>query len=1119
MVKTDRPNDQSTSSQPNPDTGGSSSGADSSARLEDEPEPPDSGFTPISSSQENASFSPSLCGSLRTAGSVSIALKDQDQVQAISVTVVVRSDLAHNAEATTETSSTAVLQPYTLTSKQCVSSFSTNEHEGLSEEEAKARLGVNGPNLVREAKAVSTWTILLRQVANALTVILIVAMALSFGFSDWTEGGVISAVIGINVAIGFVQEYKAEHALASLHSLSSPTTTVMRSSTVRDIAARDLVTGDVVFFKVGDLLPADIRICSLTNLEIDEAPLTGESVPVSKITASVKDDRGSLAAADRLNIAFAGTTVTKGRGCGVVIAIGMDTQIGLIADQLDKNKKRSHTSSSPLYRRLWESVAKSLGLRSGTPLQQKLARFALTLLGLACLCAIIVFAVAKFDLDDQVILYAIALGIGVLPESLIAVLTITFSVGAKRMANSNVIVRKLDALEALGGVTDVCTDKTGTLTHGKMVVSKIWLFEGDETYDVEQGGQSVLEPKGDLRKAFVDKGGKSMRSDEMVLLSASVQSLALASSLCNIAEVYQGEDNIWKSRGDPTEIALQVFALKLSFHRSALLSDKYAIEQEYPFDSTVKRMTMMYSSKVDHRVKTLFMKGAPEQVLGCCSTYKAGDSKISTVHLLDEASRYCILQQMDRLASQGLRVLAFAERKMIFEERLHDGAQDSSAEGKSVSPALKRAEAEQEFQFIGLCGLHDPPRAETLDAVRSCQVGHIVVHMLTGDHLSTARAIARQVGIIDETEPANAVISASHFDAMSDAEIDNLPMLPLVIARCSPATKVRMIAAGKRRGRFMAMTGDGVNDAPALLNAPIGIAMGSGTDVAKDSADLILTDDKFDNISKAIKEGRIVFKNIQRFMIALLVLNVAEVLLLLVGLAIRDDHGESLFPISPIGILFLNLVAGLPAIGLGFEEAEKDVMKKPPHDLRAGILSRQVLWDLFVYGFTMGWTCLVVYIIMVYPIGNGVLGEECNEGGIACDVVYEARSATFCTLFLQGLFITWHLISIEESLFRVNTIKRLRSNPFLFWSALFGSLSIPVCIYAPVWNTVVLRQRGLSAKGWGIAIGANVVFCIVVELWKLLARRNAWPRLTHFTGGGDYQRYHDCASEKDMHLA
>lgn len=1103
----------------------STDGSNSEAHLDDETEPPDSGFP---QKPQHAYHPHSPNPSRRSSGtSSSISApsfhdeKSRNHRKDAKVTVY---PLAH-ADSTvsitipeqdlttaTATGEAHLHRPHTLSGAECVTAFKSDINNGLSLHEVKARQSTYGPNRIGEAKGVSIGEIMLKQVANALTIILLAAMALSFGVRDWVEGGVVCAVIIVNVAIGFIQEYKAENALASLRSLSSPTCTVMREGKLQDVDASDVVPGDIAHFTTGDVIAADIRLVTSTSLEIDEAPLTGESVPILKTLSPLDDPAGTMAPADRTNLTFAGTTVTKGRGSGVIVAIGMQTQIGLIAAALDKKKKgqllNADGSPASFWRRVWEPVAKLLGLRDGTPLQRKLARFAIVLLGLAILCAIIVFAVAEFQLDGEVILYAIALGIGVLPESLVAVLTITFSVGAKRMAKSNVIVRKLEALEALGGVTDICSDKTGTLTHGKMIVDKAWTPEGGpegQTYSIEKGGSSVLEPKGRL----LNSAGEAVEK-----LSDEVNKLTSAACLCNVADVFFDEETKqWTPRGDPTEVALQVYAKKLHFDRDELTSNIYRFEQEHAFDSTSKRMTMMFSHREDPNHKYLFMKGAPERVLDCCSTYTANSQDTVATHLDNDVQKR-ILNQMEILASQGLRVLAFAQRIVDTDllakseapaEKDSDSRPASLIKDPTVDEVKKgqlpRSEAEQDFHFVGLCGLYDPPRAETRGSVRSCQQAGVVVRMITGDHLATARAIAKEVGILNGSEPASAVISASDFDAMSEAQIDALPELPLVVARCSPSTKVRMIAAGDRRGRLLAMTGDGINDAPALLNAPIGIAMGSGTDVAKDSAELILTDDKFDNISKAVKEGRTVFKNIQRFMIALLVLNVAEVLLLLIGLAIRDRNDESIFPISPIGVLFLNLVAGLPAIGLGFERAEPDVMQRPPHDLKGGVLSRQVLWDLFVYGITMGWTCLVVFIVMIYGIGNGQLSIDCNDHGPNCHTVFEARSATFTALFLQGLIIPWHLISMEKSMLQVQPVKRLRANPFLLWSVIFGVVTIPICVYAPVWNTDVFRQANLGGKGWGVALAAVAVFWVTLELWKCLARRNYWPWLTKFSGG------------------
>uniref|UniRef100_V5F2X8 Uncharacterized protein n=2 Tax=Kalmanozyma brasiliensis (strain GHG001) TaxID=1365824 RepID=V5F2X8_KALBG len=946
--------------------------------------------------------------------------------------------------------------------------------------------------------------------ANALTLVLLAAMALSFGVKDWVEGGVVTAVIVTNVLIGFIQEYKAERTMASLRTLSSPNANVLRASTIRQVPSTELVPGDIVNFRAGDLVPADVRLVTINNLEIDEAPLTGESVPAIKTTGPLT--RPHLGPADRTNLAYAGTTVTKGRAVGIVVATAMNTQIGQIATALAK-KGNKEDAERPWFKRTWDAIATFLGVREGTPLQIKLNKFAYVLLFLAIICAIIVFGVAEFDINNEVILYAIALGIGVIPESLVAVLTITFSVGAKRMAESNVVVRRLDALEALGGVTDICSDKTGTLTQGKMVVRQGWsLADGkQQNFGVEQTGATAFEPHGRILMPSVtaDVEPQAVEHDQ---LPEPIRNLATAASLCNIAEIEQKEDGSWTARGDPTEIALQVFATKLQMSRDSLTTGdhaQYKHELEFPFDSTLKRMTSIYRRNSQAGADRIFlMKGAVEQVLACCDS-------------MNEADRKLILAQVEKMASQGLRVLAFADRSMddvqFKDESSRTRASQSedadesgtiSTMGKklesgSAAPGLSRAAAEQDFGFIGLLGIYDPPRAETRAAVEACQRAGIVVHMLTGDHPATAHAIAKEVAIVDGTEGPSAVMTAAQFDGMTDAEIDALEDLPLVVARCSPATKVRMIAAGKRRGRYLAMTGDGINDAPSLKQAPVGIGMGTGTDVAKDSSDLVLTDDRFDSIAKGIREGRAIFDNIQRFLIGLLVANVAEVLLLLCGLGVRDADKESVFPLAPVGILWVNMVtASLPAIGLGLEPGESDIMERPPHDLRAGVLSRSVIVDTLVYGSTMGITCLIAFLLMIYPIGGGQIAIDCNHSSAAsCEPIFQARSAVFTTLTLQLLLICWELISMEKSFFSMSPAKHLWKNPMLLWSVVFGIATIPIALYVPKFNTDVFRHAPMGGAGWGISIAMTVTFIGIVELWKALARRGRWPWLARISGG------------------
>ncbi|CEH12220.1 related to ca2-transporting atpase [Ceraceosorus bombacis] len=1002
------------------------------------------------------------------------------------------------------TATPSVLQPHTLTFDDCLAHLKSNPTTGLSSADATDRLARDGPNTIREAKGVSVLDILIRQVANALTIILLAAMALSFGVRDWVEGAVVAAVILINTLIGFIQEYKAEKTMASLRSLSAPTAQVLRDSRIVELPARDLVLGDIIVFVTGDLLPADVRLIEpMSNLEIDEASLTGESLPVAKVLDAL--DGKDLGPADRINLGYAGTVVTKGRGRGVVVAVAGDTQLGTIAAAMDSRAERKAANSAlPFYKRAWIVVSRFLGLRDGTPLQRKLAWFALVLLALAILCIIIVFAVATFDLNDQVILYAVALAIGVLPESLLAVLAITFAAGAKRMAQGGVIVRRLEALEALGGVDCVCSDKTGTLTLGSMVVRELWApcSNSGTSFSIDHTGATALEPVGSIhRLSSPDSVGKAdMANITLDGTPTEVSTLVLAASLCNIAEIHQASDGKWSGRGDPTELALQVLAHKLATGRPSLTegdSPAYTLEQEHPFDSSTKRMTSMYSLASDAASYTLFMKGGVDQVLDTCTSIRLDEH--GSIVALDEKKRALINKTMEKMAAQGLRVLAFAQRKVSKERVSRADPEKQSLEARRE--LMSRKEAEQDFTFVGLAALYDPPRPETADAVAVCHQAGVMVICATGDHPATAKAIALSVGILKPDAPASAVMTAAQFDKLDEAAIDALPSLPLVVARCTPATKVRIINAARRRGLRMAMTGDGVNDAPALTQADVGVAMGSGTDIAKDSAELIITDDNFASLTTGIKQGRTVFKSIQKFMIALLCLNVAETLLLLIGLALRDDspEPESIFPLSPLSILLLNLIVGLPAIGLGFEHPEADTMRRPPQ--KTGVFSRQVLVDLFVYGTVMGLLDLAVFFAMIYGFGQGQLGIHCNETpSDICDGVFEARSATFTTLFLQSLLIAWELLSVERSLFERGTLQRLKSNPFLTWTVIGAAvIALPICLYVPGWNDI-LKQAPMG-RGWAATVVGVVLFLLFVDLWKWTARRGAWPWLTRITGG------------------
>ncbi|KAF8639443.1 hypothetical protein AX16_010298 [Volvariella volvacea WC 439] len=1001
---------------------------------------------------------------------------------------------------------------HTLSIQQIVDDLGTSQADGLSKNETLRRLERYGENLLRGDDGVSALRVLVGQLANALTLVLVAALALSYGVGDYIEGSVIAAVIILNTTVGFFQEYRAEKTMDSLRQLSSPTAVVIRNGESIPIPAKNVVPGDVVMIKTGDVIPADLRLVSISNLEVSEQLLTGESVPVVKTTETFKAEELDIPIGDRTNLCYASTVVTKGRGTGIVVGTAMNTQIGRIAEAIGSKKKgaaQDGPDQRPFYKRAYEKLMTILGLRTGTPLQIKLSKLAYLLFGCAIILAIIVFSVARWHIHEEVVLYAIATAIAIIPESLIAVLTLTMAVGTRKMAKEHVIVRKLDALENLGGVTDICSDKTGTLTLGKMSVRKFWLAadpHNDAEYTAEVT-QDALQPSGIVRKA---DGSELEVGHFGEGLAQAVRSI----SLCNVATIRRNLKGDWKSTGDPTEVALQVFAHKLGLGRPSLTFDsepaensrrpfrinpqgererivfddekkepskpkRFELKTEFPFSSELKRMTTIYVDSEGTNLAVSFIKGAVERILTSSISYIPDPLNAPTVTApLTEAIRNMFLVKAEELASQGLRVIGTGHRFMAANET--DG--------------ITREEAERGFTFLALAGIFDPPRPETLGAVRACKEAGIVVHMLTGDHITTARAIAEAVEIISPNAPKSAVMTATEFDKLTDAEIDALPELPLVIARCAPETKVRMIHAGKRRGKHMSMSGDGVNDSPALKLAPVGIAMGmAGSDVAKDASDLVLTDDNFDSIRVAVSEGRRLFTNIQRFILHLLTTNVAEVLLLIVGLSFIDADNSSVFPLSPLGVLWVNmLTSSPPAFGLGMEAATSDLMQRPPHSVKDGVFTWPVIIDTFSYGFVMGATCLLNFVIVVYGYNEGQLGQRCNrEATDACSVVFRGRSTVFATLIFQILLYALELKSFDRSLFALTPgrpfYKDIWANQLLLWSVFLGMISVVLPIYIPGFNTRVFYQSGIGWE-WGLVVGMTVVFIVWCEIWKIIRR-------------------------------
>ena len=697
-------------------------------------------------------------------------------------------------------------------------------------------------------------------------------------------------------------------------------------------------------------------------------------------------------------------------------------------------------------------------------------------------------------------------GIAIIPESLIAVLTITMVVGMTQMRKRKVVIRQLSALEALGGVTNICSDKTGTLTQGQMITRKVWLpdigvytVEGAEDASDPTKGTVVFAPRGnELSSACNEKAETACEKtaiDGVVdvqgpQLPSEMETLLQATALCNLATVrYNNQESEWQSIGDPTEIALQVFAHRLGHGKKTLTErDGWNELAEYPFDSSIKRMSVIYKTAVSEYAY-VFTKGAVERVLELCTTVGVGENQQS----MSTERKQKVLEQMTMLAGQGLRVIAAARRVL-----------NNYPPGSEIP----REEVESGLTLLGLAGLYDPPRLETQDAVRECTTAGIKVHMLTGDHPSTASAIAKEVGILPRNigsvsaEVASSLVkTAAEFDGMTDAQIDALPVLPLVIARCAPSTKTRMIAALHRRKAFAAMTGDGVNDAPSLQAADVGIAMGlAGSDVAKGAADIVLTDDNFASIVNAIEEGRRMFDNIQKFVLHLLTANVGEVILLIIGLAFQDELGSSVFPLSPLQILWINmLTSSFPAFGLGREQVSSDIMRRPPHDNKRGVFTLQIIVDMLVYGSIMGACTLLTFVIIVYGTGNGDLGFDCNRDyNDSCAVVFRARAVVFAELTWLILISAWEIKSLRRSLFNLDPLnsqgskfpffKDIYSNGFLFWSVVIGAVSVFPAVYIPGLNTKVFKHKGITWE-WALSFGGVIIFVLGTEIWKAIKRR------------------------------
>jgi Ca2+-transporting ATPase len=764
-----------------------------------------------------------------------------------------------------------------LEAKQVLEELQTSQ-AGLSSQEAQARFLKYGPNELKEEKKISRIEIFLNQFKSILVIILIGATIFSAAIGEVIDAAAIIAIVILNAIFGYAQEYKAEKTIQALKKLSSPESVVLRDGKKQTIPSRLLVPGDIVTLEQGTKVPADLRILEVTDLQIDESVITGESAPVTKRTEIFR----STVLAERKSMAWMGTVVTYGRGTGIVVETGMKSEMGKIAHTIQEAGEES------------------------TPLQKKLDVFGKKLgMMIMAICGIVVLTgVLRGEPILTMIIVGIALAVAAIPEGLPAVVTITLALGLQKLSKNNAIIRKLPAVESLGSTTAICSDKTGTLTKNEMTVRKIW--HNDSLISVTGEG---YKPEGKFLVCDKEISPSKDKTLELILRTAA---------LCNNAELESG-----KVVGDPTEGALIVASQK-----AGISLKEYPRVKEIPFTSERKMMTTVHSTQQKKTIACV--KGAPEKILSLCThSYSNGKPK-----KLTPRDRKKILDANQSLTKDALRVLAIAFKEVNSKE-------------KSIESSLT---------FLGLVGMIDPPRETVAQDIATCRKAGIKVVMITGDHLNTAVAIAKEIKIIDN--PEERAITGEELDKMSDQQLDEIVEQVRVYARVNPEHKVRIVDAFRKRNHIIAMTGDGVNDAPALKKADIGVAMGmNGTDVAKEASDMVLADDNFSSIVAAVKGGRQVYDNIKKFIDYLLSCNLGEVLIVFIAMLIgfRDPvTGMVLIPLTAIQLLWINLLTdGLPALALGVDPPSKDLMDRPPRDPKENILSKGMFIDMCIVGVIM----------------------------------------------------------------------------------------------------------------------------------------------------------------------
>ncbi len=930
---------------------------------------------------------------------------------------------------------------HALSAEEVLGHLKVHEN-GLTSAEAAERMAQYGPNQLTEAPRPGFLKLLWEQFNNFIVMLLIVASIVSALLGEWVDASAIIAIVLLNAILGIIQEKRAEEALAALKKLAAPEARVVRDGHHVTVSSHDLVPGDVVFLEAGNHVPADLRLLEVANLQVDEAALTGESMAVSK-NAAMKLER-DIPLGDRKNTAFMGTTVTYGRGRGVVVGTGMRSQLGLIARMLEGVDQEE----TPLQKRL-DQLGKTLGwgALAVCGIVFIVAVIENTDLGLLTAAGgglLVYLAAAKKELVEFFIV-AVSLAIAAVPEGLPAVVTISLALGMREMIHRHALIRRLSSVETLGSATVICSDKTGTLTQNEMTVTRLWV-----------DGQFVnVTGSGYSRRGEFQVGTKSIDLQEY----PGVGTALWVGALNNDAqlETVEGDDQSYRIVGDPTEGSLLIAAAKADAY-NVELHKAYPRLDEVPFDSERKRMVTIHDIRQPEPTDVspfknnkllgwdvIAVKGAPDLVLDLCTGYQTMDDKTLP---MNEAVRQRIRDANDAMTQDALRVLGLAYR--VVEEA-------PKAEAVPVD------ELEKDLVFVGLVGMIDPPREEVKQAMEKAAHAGIRTVMITGDYPNTARAVALEIGLL---RPGHEVLTGADVDRMSDDALKNEIELVDVFARVSPEHKMRIVDALQANGEVVAMTGDGVNDAPAIKRANIGVAMGiTGTDVAKETADMVLTDDNYVSIVDAVEQGRVIYSNIRKFVYYLLSCNIAEILIIFLGTVITKNS-----PLTAIQLLWLNLVTdGAPALALGTEKGDPDIMSQAPRPPKEPIINRFMQVGILTQTIAITSVTLAAYF----------LGLKWFPAHIEA-----AETMAFVTLSASELFRAFTSRSERYPLLKIGVFKNRNMN-IAFASSMALLLGV---VYIPGLNNI-FNTVPLNWQQWELVLPLLVIPSVVAEVVKMFASR------------------------------